>query len=104
MTNGKRKRAREHVVVWVKGKKAMYAATSAHGDYTLHETQDLRILNGTHVKIVYHMDYKRTRNMRIAKPNDEPPENHFRQWIDSRLVSWEGFPSKEIRQKLQSND
>jgi hypothetical protein len=94
----------EHVVVWVKGTNAKYVATSAHGNYELHNSQDVRLFGKSSPKIVYHMDYKRTRNMRIAKKNDDPVENALGAWILGSLVSYDGFPSPAIRNKLMETN
>ncbi|KAF2683596.1 putative secreted protein [Lentithecium fluviatile CBS 122367] len=93
----------EHVVVWVKDDAVQYVATSAHGDFDIHDASDVRFQD-THAKIVYHMDWKRTRNMRLAKSKDDDIENHTGEWFTAHLVGWTGFPSDDLREKLVNAD
>jgi hypothetical protein len=88
----------EHVVVWVRNNRAEYVATSAHGNYDIRPSSQVRWL-GTNPKIVYHKDGWRTHAFRLANANDEPPENHYRSWQFPSLVGWNGYPPS-IRDRL----
>ncbi|KAI5853651.1 NPP1-domain-containing protein [Durotheca rogersii] len=98
----------EHVVVWVKDDKVQYVAASRHGGYTVKKVGDAAVqFEGTHVKIVYHKDGGSTHAFRFPKTDggDEPPENHLGKWyISPGLVSYNGFPSTSLRDKLTSHD
>lgn len=89
----------EHVAVWVKDGAVKYVSTSAHGDFNVSPVSDVRF-KGTRPKIVYHKDWKLTRNMRLAKAADDNVENSTGDWFDSHLVGWDGFPSTSIRDKM----
>jgi hypothetical protein len=64
---------------------------------------DVRWL-GTHPKIVYHKDGGLTHAFRFAKAADEKIENHKGVWFRGALVSYNGFPSTAIRDKLCAFD
>ncbi|KAI0882075.1 NPP1-domain-containing protein [Annulohypoxylon maeteangense] len=99
----------EHVVIWVKNDQLEYVAASRHGGYTVKDKNDpaVQIDSGTHAKIVYHKDGGSTHAFRFPKTDgtDEPPENHSGKWyISPGLVSYNGFPSTGLRDKLVSYD
>ncbi|KJZ75368.1 hypothetical protein HIM_05294 [Hirsutella minnesotensis 3608] len=96
----------EHLVVWTRHGVPRMAAASAHGRYNARLWDEIPKHEGTHVKAVYNKDgaigthYFRWSN----GDRDEPPENHKRQWWRSALVSWNGFPSVALRDKLAAHD
>lgn len=96
----------EHIIVWTKSGKPRFASVSAHGGYNTRFWEDIPIDNGTHVKAVYNKDgLIGTHYFRWSMgEGDEPPENHKGVWWRSDLVSWEGFPSLELRNNLTSYD
>ncbi|KAL2123586.1 hypothetical protein VTJ04DRAFT_4041 [Mycothermus thermophilus] len=93
----------EHVVVWVRNNKAEYVAASRHNGYTINKASDVRWL-GTHPKIIYHKDGGLTHAFRFAKAADEKIEDHKGVWFRGALVSYNGFPSTAIRDKLCAYD
>lgn len=93
----------EHVVVWVKNNVVRSVATSAHGNFDIHPGTKVRFQD-THPKIVYHMDWKRTRTMRLAEAKDDKIENEFGVWFLGALVDWSGFPSYYLRDQLLNHD
>jgi hypothetical protein len=93
----------EHVVVWLKSNSVTHVATSAHGEFNIHEVSDVRF-QGLQPKIVYHMDWKRTRNMRLAEKSDDTIENALGKWFSSPLVDWSGYPSSNVRDQLINHD
>ncbi|TDC82554.1 hypothetical protein E1193_11510 [Micromonospora sp. KC606] len=92
----------EHVVVWVQNDQARYVATSAHGDFTVHATAQVR-WDGAHPKIVYHKDGAGSHAFRLANAGDDPPENHHGAWHRPTLVGWNGYPAG-VREKLSNAD
>ncbi|RBQ18552.1 hypothetical protein DP939_18815 [Spongiactinospora rosea] len=94
----------EHIVVWVKDDKVQYVSASAHGNYDTKPAAEVEFLErGTNPKIVYHKDGPSTHAFRFAKPAEEP-ENHWGRWHLPDLVSWEGYPSTGLRDKLTEHD
>ncbi|KAL7626450.1 hypothetical protein AAE478_003222 [Parahypoxylon ruwenzoriense] len=99
----------EHVVIWVKDDKVQYVAASRHGGYTVKNVGDAAVQfdSDNHVKIVYHKEGSSTHAFRFPKTDgtDEPPENHFGKWyLSPGLISYNGFPSTQLRGKLTSYD
>ncbi|MFD1545919.1 NPP1 family protein [Nonomuraea guangzhouensis] len=92
----------EHVVVWVKNNRAMYVAASAHGEYKIRPSSQVR-WQGSHPEIVYHKDGALTHAFRFASASDEPPENYYRRWQFPGLVGWNSFPPG-IRDRLARAD
>lgn len=91
----------EHVVVWTENEVVRYVGASAHGGYEVKDAKDVRFHQGTHPKIVYHKDGLLTHAMRFAtEKDDNPVENHYGEWFYGRLISFNGFPSVEIRDKM----
>ncbi|MCK9900168.1 hypothetical protein CC117_12685 [Parafrankia colletiae] len=82
----------EHVVVWVQNNQAQYVSTSAHGNFNIYPSSQIR-WDGTHPKIVYHKDGVSTHCFRPANSGDEPPENAYHTWRYPPLVGWGGYPS-----------
>ncbi len=93
----------EHVAVWVRDGAAQLVSASQHGDYQVKAAGDVR-WDGTHPKIVYHKDGLNTHAFRFANEADEAIENATGAWFYGALVSWNGFPSTAIRDKLMSTD
>ncbi|WQF83681.1 Putative necrosis inducing protein [Colletotrichum destructivum] len=117
----------EHVVVFVEGGAPRYVSVSAHGRYTMRPWGDV-LVEGTHVKVVYHKDGPGTHAFRFAKAEDDArQENHLGKWfvcdpprssvvvsrrhLDCRiqlltawqygdLIGWNGFPSAAVREKM----
>ncbi|TLD21417.1 hypothetical protein PspLS_09270 [Pyricularia sp. CBS 133598] len=102
----------EHVIVWTKSdvgagdvygnERVRYVAASAHGGYDVKSVGDVR-MDGTHAKIVYHLDGIRTHAFRFASKDDDKIENAKGVWFRGDLVSWDGFPSG-VRLKLLAAD
>lgn len=95
----------EHLVVYVKDDEAQFGCTSAHGDYAARLWKDIP-KEGTHMKAVYNKDgLIGTHYFRFSKgAGDEPPENHKHVWWRSSLISYNGFPSVDLRNKLVAYD
>ncbi|KAI1811432.1 NPP1-domain-containing protein [Poronia punctata] len=95
----------EHIVVWVRDgdDTASYVAVSQHKGFEVRAAQDVR-WEDTHPKVVYHQDGGLTHDFRFANEDDDGIENHKGVWFYGSLVSWFGFPSAEIRDKMVNND
>lgn len=96
----------EHIVVWTKNGTPRMGAVSAHGRYNARLWDDIPKHDDSHVKAVYNKDGAiGTHYFRWSQgPRDEPPENHKHAWWRSDLVSWSGFPSLALRNKLAGYD
>ncbi|RYP03901.1 hypothetical protein DL764_004817 [Monosporascus ibericus] len=93
----------EHIAVWVQNGEAKFVSASQHGDYETKAAQDVR-WEGTHPKMVYHKDGISTHCFRFANQGDDAIENHKGVWFYGALISWNGFPSTQLRDKLMSAD
>ncbi|KAI1858407.1 uncharacterized protein JN550_012691 [Neoarthrinium moseri] len=95
----------EHIVVWVKDGESMpaYVAASQHKGWEVKAGKDVRFQD-THPKMVYHQDGGLTHDFRFANEADDKVENHNGAWFFGDLVSYLGFPSTEIRDKMLNND
>ncbi|RYC62648.1 hypothetical protein CHU98_g3550 [Xylaria longipes] len=93
----------EHIVVWAQGGEAKYVAASAHGDYEIKAAADVR-WEGTHPKMVYHKDGVGSHAFRFGNEDDDNIENDTGAWFYGALVSWNGFPSTALRDKLVAYD
>lgn len=93
----------EHTIVWVKDGQVQYVTYSAHGNWYTNPRSSVRF-RGNHPKIVYHKDSISTHAFRLANSNDEPPENHYNQWLHLPMVGWNGYPSLAIREKLMTTN
>ncbi|RBQ19129.1 hypothetical protein DP939_14320 [Spongiactinospora rosea] len=94
----------EHIVVWVLDDKVEYVSASAHGNYQTKPAGEVEFLEGgTNPKIVYYKDDLSTHAFDFVPPGAEPV-NHWGRWHFPDLVSWEGYPSAELRDKLTEND
>ncbi|MGI4894323.1 MAG: NPP1 family protein [Janthinobacterium lividum] len=91
----------EHVVVWTKNNDTTvaYVSSSKHSTYESRGAGDV-LWDGTHPKIVYAKDGGTTHFPRFANGNDDPPENRYHAWRRPDLVSWNGFPSTQLRDTL----
>lgn len=97
----------EHIAVWVRQSsgKAEYVAASQHGNYEVRKAADVRWEEGgTHPKMVYHKDGGSTHCFRFADPGDDAVENHRGVWFKGALVSYNGFPTTEVRDQLFAYD
>ncbi|KAI1656525.1 secreted protein [Daldinia decipiens] len=94
----------EHVIVFVKDGKAEYVAAGSHGDFDTRKAEDVRWEDETHPKVVYHKQGGSTHGWRFAREDDDRIENERGVWFKGPLVSYNGFPSKELRDKLMSHD
>lgn len=93
----------EHVAVWVKDGVPKYVAASMHGEYEVKAASDVR-WDGNHPKIVYHKDGAGSHAFRFANADDDKIENATGRWFYGALVSWFGFPTTELRNKLTAYD
>ncbi|KAI1815984.1 necrosis inducing protein-domain-containing protein [Poronia punctata] len=93
----------EHIAVWAQDGEAKYVAASAHGDYDIRAASDVR-WEGTHPKMVYHKDGLGSHAFRFANEDDDNIENDTGEWFLGALVSWNGFPSTELRDALVAHD
>ncbi|WP_225878400.1 NPP1 family protein [Spongiactinospora rosea] len=92
----------EHIAVWVKDGEVKYVGPSAHGHYNTRPVDEVELVDRTHPKIVYHKDGLETHAFRLARAGEEA-ENP-RGWQLPDLVSWNGYPSTELRDKLSAHD
>ncbi|KAI3336635.1 NPP1-domain-containing protein [Xylariaceae sp. AK1471] len=93
----------EHIAVWAKDGVAQYVSASMHGDYQVKPASEVR-WDGTHPKMVYNKDGLGTHDFRFANEDDDNIENATGQWFYGALVSWNGFPSTALRDKLSAYD
>ncbi|MET4897811.1 NPP1 family protein [Sphingomonadaceae bacterium jetA1] len=106
----------ESIIVWTTdagtSSRVVGVTRGDHGKWDTRATSDgqLRFVSdstGEHVKIVYHYEtWGFSHLLRFAKTNggDEPPENGTGQWVVQPLVSWNGYPSIAIRDKVSNYD
>ncbi|MFB4289669.1 NPP1 family protein [Nonomuraea sp. ATR24] len=92
----------EHIVVWTKDNEVKYVAASQHGSYVVREPAEIE-MDGDHPKIVYHLQGGDTHAFRFADKGEQP-ENHEGRWHEPDLISWSGFPSNALRDKLAAHD
>lgn len=95
----------EHLQVWTKNGEPQFGCASAHGYYSARLWKDIP-KQGNHMKAVYTKDGAiGTHHFRFSRgARDEPPENHKKVWWKSALISYNGFPSLELREKLEAHD
>ncbi|KAI1074487.1 secreted protein [Whalleya microplaca] len=93
----------EHIAVFVKNGEAKVVAVSQHGNYETKNASEVR-WDGTHPKTVYNKDGVGTHDFRFANADDDNIENHTGAWFYGALISYNGFPSTAIRDKLMSTD
>lgn len=91
--------------MWVRQStnQAEYVGVSQHGEYEIKAASQVR-WDGDHPKIVYHKDGVSTHCFRFADASDDNIENHKGVWFRGALVSYNGFPSLAIRDKLFAHD
>ncbi|KAI0603550.1 NPP1-domain-containing protein [Biscogniauxia sp. FL1348] len=101
----------EHIVVFTQGDVPQVVAVSQHGEYETRAAADVRWDDGgdgdgglRHPKVVYHKDGVSTHNFRFATAADDDIENASGRWFYGPLVSYNGFPSAAIRDKLMAWD
>lgn len=95
----------EHVVIWTRNDKVEFVSASRHGGYQRKAAKNVRF-EGNHAKIVYHRDDDNggTHAMRFGNSGDDKIENHKGRWFAGPLVSYFGFPSVEVRNKMMRHD
>ncbi|KAK4221545.1 necrosis inducing protein-domain-containing protein [Podospora fimiseda] len=95
----------EHIAVWVNSttNKALFVGASQHGNFEIKAAKDVR-WDGEHPKMVYHKDGASTHCFRFGNSGDDKIENHKGIWFKGPLVSYNGFPSTAIRDKLFAHD
>lgn len=93
----------EHIVIFAQDDVAKVVAVSQHGDYETKLATDVR-WEGSHPKVVYHKDGVSTHCFRFANSDDDEIENHLGIWFYGDLISYNGFPSTTLRDKLMSWD
>ncbi|KAI1343696.1 NPP1-domain-containing protein [Xylariaceae sp. FL0016] len=93
----------EHIVVWVQNDAAQFVSVSQHGGYETRDASDVR-WDGTHPKTIYNKDSVSTHDFRFANEDDDNIENDTGAWYYGDLVSWNGFPSTELRDELVAYD
>ncbi|KAI1860809.1 uncharacterized protein JN550_011271 [Neoarthrinium moseri] len=91
----------EHIVVFVQNGHAKVVAAGGHGDFDTKKADEIR-WEGNHPKIVYHKSGGSTHAFRFAAAKDDKVENETGKWVQSALVSWNGFPSTKLRDTLMS--
>ena len=90
----------EHAVVWVQeGQGAQYVAVSTTEGYNVSTAKDVKWDGETHAKIIYYKDENRTHALRFAAA-DEAIQNVWGEWFRGDLVSYFGFPTVKLREKL----
>ncbi|KAI1640138.1 necrosis inducing protein [Biscogniauxia mediterranea] len=103
----------EHVVVFAQGDVPRVVAVSQHGEYETRDAADVRWDdNGgdgggggpRHPKVVYHKDGVSTHSFRFAAAADDDVENATGRWFYGPLVSYNGFPSAAVRDRLMAWD
>ncbi|KAI0160488.1 secreted protein [Xylariaceae sp. FL1272] len=95
----------EHIVVWVKDGDSMpsYVAVSQHKGFEVRAAAEVRWLD-THPKVVYHQDGILTHDFRFANEDDDNIENHTGAWFFGDVVGFLGFPSADLRDKMNNAD
>jgi hypothetical protein len=93
----------EHIAVWVKDGVPQYVSASMHGDYQVKPASEVR-WDGTHPKMIYNKDGVGSHDFRFANEDDDNIENATGKWFYGALVSWNGFPSTDLRNKLTAYD
>jgi len=106
----------ETIIVWTTDQGANSSVVGVsrddHGDWDTRATRDgqLRFLSdstGQHVKMVYHYEtWGFSHLFRFSKTDggDEPPENGTGKWLTQPLISWNGYPSLNVRNAVSNYD
>ncbi|KAI0902515.1 secreted protein [Annulohypoxylon nitens] len=93
----------EHIVVFTQNDVAVAVAASQHGEYQTKNASEVR-WDGTHPKMVYNKDGIGTHDFRFANADDDNIENDTGAWFYGALISYNGFPSTDLRDKLFAYD
>ncbi|KAH6614687.1 necrosis inducing protein-domain-containing protein [Chaetomium sp. MPI-SDFR-AT-0129] len=95
----------EHIAVWVSDEtgKAEWVGASQHGGFEIKAAADVR-WDGEHPKMVYHKDGASTHCFRFGNTDDDNIENAKGVWFRGALVSYNGFPSADLRNALFAHD
>jgi hypothetical protein len=88
----------EHVAVWVQDDIVKYVAASQHGKWAVRSASDV-LFDDTHPRMVYNKDGGSTHNFRFADSGEEP-ENSDGTWVRSPLISYNGFPTSQLRDDI----
>ena len=105
----------ESIIVWTTDQgtnsKVVGVTRGDHGDWDTRATSggQLRFqsdASGEHVKLVFHYEtWGFSHLWRFSKTDngDEPPENGTGRWVIQPLVSWNGYPSRSVRDAISSD-
>ncbi|KAH7305799.1 secreted protein [Stachybotrys elegans] len=89
----------ENIVVFSQGNSIIRVAASCHGGYG--DASNSFPASGTRPYLVYHKDGISTHCFRFANGDDiAGPENHFGQFYTSPLISWDRWPSVDLRNRM----
>lgn len=100
----------ESVIVWTtdagSDSRVVGVTRGTHGKWETRAVSggQLRFV-GDRVKMVFHYEtWGFSHLWRFSNNNDEPPENGTGQWVVQPLISWNGYPSLSVRDKLSGAD
>ncbi|GAA0439495.1 MULTISPECIES: NPP1 family protein [Sphingomonas] len=105
----------ESIIVWTTDQgtnsKVVGVTRGDHGDWDTRATSggQLRFqsdASGEHVKLVFHYEtWGFSHLWRFSKTDngDEPPENGTGRWVIQPLVSWNGYPSRSVRDAVSGD-
>ncbi|KAK6072699.1 hypothetical protein SCUP515_07279 [Seiridium cupressi] len=107
----------EHIVIFVQDGVPKAVAASQHGDYETKAASDVR-WDGNHPKMIFHLsaraftdagltldkDGLSTHCFRFANADDDNIENALGEWFYGPVVSYNGFPTTALRDKLMGWD
>lgn len=106
----------ETIIVWTtdagSGSRVVGVTRGDHGDWDTRAVSggQLRFVSdstGEHAKLVFHYEtWGFSHLFRFSKTDggDEPPENGTGQWVIQPLVSWNGYPSRSVRDRVAGYD
>lgn len=92
----------ENIVVFTKGDDVVRVAPSCHGKYKNARNDFPK--RDKHPMMVYHKDGAGTHCFRFANDDDiAHPENPTSDFIRAPLISWDKWPSEELKNKMLDN-
>ena len=94
----------EHIIVWTRDsdRRVTHVSVSQHGGWDTRAAGNVHWDGDGHPQVVYHKDGISTHCFRFAEQGDHDHiENHKKWWIRGPLVGWWGFPTFELRERLQ---
>lgn len=100
----------ESVIVWTTdagaSSRVVGVTRGTHGNWETRAVSDGQLrFTGDRVKMVFHYEtWGFSHLWRFASAGDEPPENGTGQWVVQPLISWNGYPSLNVRNKLSNAD